>query len=213
MAHNSAHHSILIDVLQMITSKGRKLLSAAKPGGLMAWGRHEMETFSALLAICEGNSPVPGEFPAQRPVTRSLDVFMVLHPNKRLGKQWLGWWFETPSCPIGRHRNDSLKHGSWQVLILRNVRRNSLKMVSNFFYIQKTNSLFHIYFYFENAVNTYNIHIPWLTLCFNTLGPDQTFVILETTSLSQRLLYRFNWTFHWNLPTGVLMKMSQYSCR
>ena len=30
-----------------------------------------METFSALLAICAGNSPVPGEFPAQRPATRS----------------------------------------------------------------------------------------------------------------------------------------------
>ena len=34
-----------------------------------------METFSALLAIYAGNSPVPGEFPAQRPVTRSFDVF------------------------------------------------------------------------------------------------------------------------------------------
>ena len=30
-----------------------------------------METFSALLAICVWNSPVPGEFPAQRPVTRN----------------------------------------------------------------------------------------------------------------------------------------------
>ena len=29
-------------------------------------------TFSALLAICSGNSPIPGEFPAQRPVTPSL---------------------------------------------------------------------------------------------------------------------------------------------
>ena len=29
-----------------------------------------METFSAFLAICAGNSPVTGEFPAQRPVTR-----------------------------------------------------------------------------------------------------------------------------------------------
>ena len=37
-----------------------------------------METFSALLAICAGNSPVPGEFPAQRPVTRSFDVFFDL---------------------------------------------------------------------------------------------------------------------------------------
>ena len=33
------------------------------------WWRHQMETFSALLAICAGNSPVPGDFPAQRPVT------------------------------------------------------------------------------------------------------------------------------------------------
>ena len=33
-----------------------------------------METFSTLLAICAGNSPVPGEFPAQRPVTQSFDV-------------------------------------------------------------------------------------------------------------------------------------------
>ena len=34
-----------------------------------------METFSTLLAICVGNSLVPGEFPAQRPVTWSFDVF------------------------------------------------------------------------------------------------------------------------------------------
>ena len=40
-----------------------------------------METFSALLAICVGNSLVPGEFPAQRPVTPSFDVFFDLHPN------------------------------------------------------------------------------------------------------------------------------------
>ena len=31
-----------------------------------------METFSALLAICAGNSLVTGEFPTQRPMTRSL---------------------------------------------------------------------------------------------------------------------------------------------
>ena len=46
-----------------------------------------METFSALLAICAGNSPVPGEFPAQGPVTRSFDVFFDLRLNKRLTKQ------------------------------------------------------------------------------------------------------------------------------
>ena len=39
---------------------------------LLAWWRHQMETFSTLLAICAGNSPGTGEFPAQRSVTRSL---------------------------------------------------------------------------------------------------------------------------------------------
>ena len=38
---------------------------------LSAWWRHQKETFSALLTFCTGNSPVTGELPAQRPVTRS----------------------------------------------------------------------------------------------------------------------------------------------
>ena len=41
-----------------------------------------MEVFSTLLAICVENSPVLGEFPAQRPVTRSFDVFFDLRLNK-----------------------------------------------------------------------------------------------------------------------------------
>ena len=53
----------------------------------LMWWRHQMETFSALLAICAGNSPVPGEFPTQRPLTLSFDVFFDLRPNKRLSKQ------------------------------------------------------------------------------------------------------------------------------
>ena len=79
-----------------------------------------MEPFSALLAFCARNSPVIGEFPAQefqeaifaeialnsldktaqRPVTRSFDVFFDLRLNKQLSKQLWGWWFETPSCPL-----------------------------------------------------------------------------------------------------------------
>ena len=51
-----------------------------------------METFSALLALCVGNSPVTGEFPAQRPVTRSFDVFFF---HLRPSKQWWGWLFGT----------------------------------------------------------------------------------------------------------------------
>ena len=68
-----------------------------------------METFSALLAICAGNSPVTGEFPAQMPVTRSFDVFFDLRPNKRLSKQSGGWWFETLPGPFWRHSNGDLE--------------------------------------------------------------------------------------------------------
>ena len=43
-----------------------------------------METFSALLAISAGNSPVTGEFPAQRPVTQSFDVSLIC--------AWINGW-------------------------------------------------------------------------------------------------------------------------
>ena len=71
------------------------------------WWRLQMETFSALMAICAGNSPVTGEFPVQRPVTRSFDVFFDLRPNKRLSKQSWGWWFETPLRPLWRNCNNA----------------------------------------------------------------------------------------------------------
>ena len=46
-----------------------------------------METFSALLAISAGNSPVSGEFPTQRPMTRSFDIMFEVRLNKQLSKQ------------------------------------------------------------------------------------------------------------------------------
>ena len=52
----------------------------------LPWWHQQMETFSALLAIFAVSSPVTGEFPTQRPVTRSFDVFFDLRPNKRLSK-------------------------------------------------------------------------------------------------------------------------------
>ena len=43
-----------------------------------------METCVALLAVCAGNLSVPGEFPSQRPVTQSFDIFFDLCLNKQL---------------------------------------------------------------------------------------------------------------------------------
>ena len=57
------------------------------------WWRHQMETFSAFLALCEGNLPA----------ARSFDVFF--GPNKRLSKQSRRWWSETPSRSSWRHCN------------------------------------------------------------------------------------------------------------
>ena len=64
------------------------------------------EKKSALLAFYVGNSPVNGEFPSQRPVTRGFDVFVYLRLNQQLSKQWRWWWFETSSSSSWRHWND-----------------------------------------------------------------------------------------------------------
>ena len=58
--------------------------------------------------------PLWGEFTCyrwiQRPVTQSFDVFFDLHPNKGLGKQPWGWWFETSSHSLWRHYNEVVKY-------------------------------------------------------------------------------------------------------
>ena len=62
-----------------------------------------METFSASLVIWGGgggDSPVSGEFPAQRPVTRNFNVFFGLRLNELLSEHSWGWWLETLSRPL-----------------------------------------------------------------------------------------------------------------
>ena len=73
---------------------------------IITWWRHQMETFSAVTGPLWGNSPVIGEFPSQKPVTRSFDVFFDLRLNRRLSKQSWDWWFETPSGSLWRHCNE-----------------------------------------------------------------------------------------------------------
>ena len=71
-----------------------------------------METFSTLLVICVGNSLGTGDFPTQRPVTRSFDVCFDLCLNKRLSKQSWGWWFETLSRPLWHQCNVNITDGN-----------------------------------------------------------------------------------------------------
>ena len=85
------------------------------------------EHFKVLLAICAGYSPVTGEFPTQRPVTQSFEVFFDIRPNKRLCKQSWGWWFETLSRPLWRHCNEQPIRGFVQLkyTIEKNIIVNS----------------------------------------------------------------------------------------
>ena len=66
---------------------------------ILPWWRHQMETFSALLALCAGNSPVP--------VTSPHKAITDLRLHKRLSKQSWGWWFDTPSWSLWRQCNAS----------------------------------------------------------------------------------------------------------
>ena len=73
--------------------------------GVMSWNNGMrcmsfyilMEAFSTLLALCAGNSPVTDEFPSQRPVTRTFDVFFGLCLNK-------GWANNRDTGDLRRHR-------------------------------------------------------------------------------------------------------------
>ena len=90
------------------TSSGDCLVILIGIANTISWWRHQIKTFSALLAFCAENSPVPGEFSAQRPVTRSFDVFFHLHLNKPLSKQSQGWWFAMTSGSLWRQCNDGV---------------------------------------------------------------------------------------------------------
>ena len=69
------------------------------------WWRYQTETISAILALCAGNPSVIGEFPSQRPVTRSFAVFFDMRLNKQLSKQSRRRWFETTSRSLLRQCN------------------------------------------------------------------------------------------------------------
>ena len=154
------------------------------------WWRHQMETFSALLVLCAGNSPVSGEFPAQRPMKRSFDVFFDLRLTKRLSKHSRGWWFETLSRSLSRHCNDlsiskSIFQGHFVGTVLQHRGPISHESTTDI-----TVALVLFYFcyvlYFrtlQSDISSHrkNYHRLWKLLCKCIL----TFVITNPTALRQ----------------------------
>ena len=94
---------------------------------VLTWWRHQKETFSTLLTLWAGNPSVTGEFPSQRPVTRSFDVLFDQRLNKQSSKQWWGWWFQTPSHPLWRHCNE---YGFYSKVVLSAIRQPLLSHVN-----------------------------------------------------------------------------------
>ena len=84
------------------------IIAIVKPSHMMTSSNGNI--FRVTGHLC-GNSPVPGEFLAQRPATRSFDVFFALRVNKLLSKQSWGWWFETPASSLWRHCNEIFADG------------------------------------------------------------------------------------------------------
>ena len=77
------------------------------------WLDHIDPSLNHMMTSSNGNifrvtSHLCGQFTAQRPVTQSFGVFFDLRMNQRLSKQSWGWWFETLSRPLWRHRNDMI---------------------------------------------------------------------------------------------------------
>ena len=81
------------------------------------WWSHQMKPLFALLALCAGNSPVPGEFPSQRPVTRNFDVFFDLRltngwVNNRNARDLIRHCVHCPAC-----RTSLIATRFWVVMI------------------------------------------------------------------------------------------------
>ena len=138
----TSHHLCWCNYIPMrnahIGSDPWKITSLAMQVGVSWWG-HQMETFSALLALYAGNSHATGEFSSQRPVRRIFDVFFDLCPNKPLSKQSRGWWFETPSHPLWRHCNVCTCMGNLRPWSFRDVNWITVGMNIQRYRCEKTN--------------------------------------------------------------------------
>ena len=74
---------------------------------IITWWSHQMEWFSALLALCAENSPVAGEFPSQRTVTRSFGVFFCASAN--------GWVYNRDAGDLRRN------HAHYGVTVMKST--------------------------------------------------------------------------------------------
>ena len=92
---NEQFHPTLCNGWNYLSILGLNLINVS------TWWRHEMEAFSALLALCEGKPHITWIH-----LTKASDVFIDLLLNKWLSKYSRRRWYETQSCSLWRHCNE-----------------------------------------------------------------------------------------------------------
>ena len=170
-----------------------------------------METFSVLLAICEGNPTITGGFPTQKLVTRNFDVSFIC--------TWTNSWANNRGAGyLGRHRvhyditlmvcHLFLLQPAYLIWFQRVVyeRQSSLHQKVPFSLIH--GGWYRVFFFFARSI--------WLTYVSWSLthrGRDKTAPIFQTTFWNG-----FSWMkmceiwsrFHWSLSLGVQLTMFQH---
>ena len=163
------------------------------------WRFHQNEIFSAFLALSEGNSPITGEFPSQRPVMRSLDVFFDLNLNKRSGKPSRRWWFEKPLRSLWRHCkvwnskfvNTRKTEFLTPWIIFMNV--TLIQMIVTMWWTRGLHGRFHIAQYQNSAI----MLIYYAMLCDTSEKKRFTFSLPFRLDISSRVL-KLNHSLHCN---------------
>ena len=106
--------------------------------GSIAWWRHQMETFSALLALCAGNSP---RSPVNSPHKGQWRGALIFSLISALSKQSTDRWFETPSRPLWRHRNYFMR--SFNDLLAHDNTRDGVQYAVPWVAVPGSFNLFH----------------------------------------------------------------------
>ena len=100
----------------------------------MNW-HHQMATFSKLLALCEGNSPVTGGFPSQRPVRWSFDVFF-WSASKQMAEQIINMPLIQDTILLITHHCNGWRHNTLktlQVSAMTSEQLNNIKTMLIYF--------------------------------------------------------------------------------
>ena len=102
-------HPVMSDAIVSTTSV--ESVPRPKHDDVIKW-----KLFRVTGPLCDGNPPITGGFPSQRPVTQSFDVFFYLCLNTQLRKQSRRRWFEIHSRSLWRYCNEVLIYGIRMVI-------------------------------------------------------------------------------------------------